>query len=89
MSRPSRIFISTPGQVVTSQTQLAFRFRNDDGSESTATWAAAENINITAASLDTRRVRALINATGDPDLSQYQIEYKLLTDPDSAYKKIN
>ena len=29
-------------------TQSRFRWRNDDGSETTATWAAAENTNITA-----------------------------------------
>lgn len=61
-------------------TQEGFRFRNDDGSESAATWAAAQDAGATAATGTTVRVRVLVDATGDPAATQYQLETKLSTD---------
>jgi hypothetical protein len=57
--------------------QLAARFRNDDGSEATATWAATENTNLMAAA-GTKRVRAQLNNTGDPAaiIPQWEFRYK-------------
>jgi hypothetical protein len=46
-------------------TQSGFRFRHDDGSETGATWDAAENTNISAAA-GTKRVRAALKASGNP-----------------------
>jgi hypothetical protein len=68
------------GSLVTATVeQEGFRWRNDDGSETTATWAAAQDANLTAP-LDTpKRLRVLVNATGDYPSSQYQLEYRIKT----------
>lgn len=60
--------------------QEGFRFRNDDGSETTATWVAAQDTGVTFP-LDTNlRLRDLINAVGDPASKTFRIDYKLSTD---------
>ena len=66
--------------------QEGFRFRKDDGDETTATWDAAQDANIQAPAGTTKRLRFIVNATGDPDATQYQLEGKLSTD--SAWTKI-
>lgn len=53
-----------------------FRFRNDDGSESAATWKASQDTNITLAADTAARLRLLVNATGDPAGKQFQLEYR-------------
>jgi hypothetical protein len=55
--------------------QEGFRFRNDDGSESAATWKAAQDTDVDLISESKFRLRTLINATGDPASSQFRIEY--------------
>lgn len=55
--------------------QADYRVRNDDGSETGATWAAAQGSDPTSWPMGTRaRLRFLINATGDPGPSAFQIE---------------
>ncbi len=54
--------------------QEGFRFRNDDGSESTATWREVQDTNDNVARVTTIRLRMLINATNDPNSQGYQIE---------------
>jgi hypothetical protein len=56
--------------------QEGFRFRNDDGSETTATWKANQDVNITAAADTAARLRMLLNATGDPASIGAQLEYR-------------
>jgi hypothetical protein len=56
--------------------QEGFRFRNDDGSESAATWKADQDVNITLAADTAFRLRALLNATGDPASIGAQAEYR-------------
>lgn len=56
--------------------QDGFRFRNDDGSETTATWAAAQNGTMTAGTMVNRRLRFLLQATADPAASQFRLEYR-------------
>lgn len=56
--------------------QEGFRFRNDDGSESAATWKANQDTNITLAADTAARLRMLVNATGDPASKNYQLEYR-------------
>jgi hypothetical protein len=48
---------------VSAWTQVAFRFRNDDGSETTATWQAAQNTNISLPVNTPLRLRFLIDET--------------------------
>jgi hypothetical protein len=56
--------------------QEGFRFRNDDGSESAATWKANQDTNITLAADTAARIRMLLNATGDPASIGAQLEYR-------------
>jgi len=60
--------------------QEGFRFRNDDGSETTATWRAAQDTNVSVAEGVNVRLRLLINTTGDEDTLKYLLMYKKSTD---------
>ena len=57
--------------------QEGFRWRDDDGSESGASPLAAQDAQITRAISTNTRLRALINATGDPASAGYQLEWRL------------
>ncbi len=61
--------------------QEGFRFRNDDGSESGATWKANQDANVTVPKNQNTRLRMLINATGDPAADSYQLEWRKTNDP--------
>ena len=67
----------TPSSVSTDQEGA--RFRNDDGSETTATWAASQDSNITKPLGANLRTRFLINAAGDPASAAYTLYYKKST----------
>ena len=56
--------------------QYAFRFYEDDGSESGSTAAAAEDTNITAGASETKRLRIGIDATADPAAAQFKLQYR-------------
>jgi len=60
--------------------QEGFRFRNDNGSETTATWRAAQDTNVSVAEGANVRLRILINTTGDEDTLKYLLMYKKSTD---------
>lgn len=66
--------------------QEGFRWRADDGSESAASWLAAQDTNITRMADTPTRLRTLLNATGDPASFTPQLEYKLSSD--STYIKV-
>jgi hypothetical protein len=53
-----------PAAVMTLE-QEGYRFRNDDGSESTATWLADQDTNITRRAGVNVRLRVITNITGD------------------------
>ena len=57
--------------------QEGFRFRNDDGSESAATWKANQDTNITLAADTAFRLRFLLKATGNPDSIDAQAEARI------------
>ncbi|MGH9878833.1 MAG: hypothetical protein ACRD5H_14470, partial [Nitrososphaerales archaeon] len=59
--------------------QAGFRGRNDDGSETTATWKAAENTNWSQAVDENLRVRLILDETtgGDPAIADYRLQYNL------------
>jgi hypothetical protein len=67
--------------------QSHYRFRNDDGSETTATWAAAEDTNVTIAALTPKRLRVEIGATGNPASAAYKLQYRKVGD--STWRDIN
>jgi hypothetical protein len=57
--------------------QHSFRFRNDDGSETTATWAANLNTNHTIPAGENKRLRFLVNTeSGTPGASVFVLQYK-------------
>jgi hypothetical protein len=66
--------------------QEGFRFRADDGSQTTATWLAAQDTNIGRDINLNTRLRVLLNANGDLTSTQYQLEYKKSTD--SVWSKV-
>ena len=61
-------------------TQLRFRWRMDDGNEDGATWAQAESANITVPAGDVRRLRFLVDTSGDTASVTYQLEMKEAND---------
>ena len=76
-----------PTTVFATIEQEGFRFRNDNGSETTASWIASQDTNISREININTRLRVLLNATGDPASAQYQLEYKKSTE--NLYKKIS
>ena len=66
--------------------QEGFRFRNDDGTETSATWRQAQDVNDSITKQTNFRLRALVNATGDPATAQYQLEFR--KKGTSVYKKV-
>ncbi len=64
--------------------EYAYRWRNDDGTESTAT-TAANNAILTTTGNVAKRLRVGVNTTGSIGASQFQLEWKRSTDADSAY----
>ncbi len=61
--------------------QDSFRFRNDDGSESGATWKASEDTDATANSNENFRLRVQVDTAGDLPSEQFQLEFKRLARP--------
>lgn len=55
--------------------QEGFRWRNDDGSETTATWRQSQDVDDTVATETPIRIRMLINATNDPSPAYYKLQY--------------
>jgi hypothetical protein len=66
--------------------QTHFRFRNDDGSESAATWLATEDTSVTQPLSTNTRLRMQVDTGGASGSQQYQLEYKKSTD--GAYKAV-
>lgn len=57
--------------------QEGYRWRADDGSETTATWLATQDTNITRAPGLNTRLRALVDSTGgDPNAEPLKLEYR-------------
>lgn len=61
--------------------QEGFRFRNDDADEDSATWSAAQDTTITLPIETPKRLRVLVNATGNPTSKSLQLEYRKVGDP--------
>ena len=56
--------------------QEGFRFRNDDGSETTATWKDNQDVNITQAKNVATRLRILTDTVNDSPTAQITLQYK-------------
>ena len=71
------LIFAAPSAASASADQEGARVRNDDGSETTATWAAAQDANYDGVDLDTNiRIRFLIDATDDLASTAFALEYK-------------
>jgi hypothetical protein len=69
--------------------QEGFRWRNDDGSETTATWKADQDTTLNPLVKETAaRLRYLLNATGDPAEVSVELQYRLQGDPDSEWEAV-
>jgi hypothetical protein len=68
--------------------QEGWRTRNDDGSETTATWKGAQDTKINVSSQSNFRLRGILNFTGDEASKQYKIQYKESGDPDAEWRDV-
>lgn len=75
--------VYTPAGSGPTLVQSAFRFRNDNGSESAATWAADENAPLTGN--NRMRLRLQVDATNDPAAGALRLEHRrrLTVDPET------
>ena len=62
------LFVLALSQAYANITQGNYRWRNDDGTETSATWKAAENMSVTLGST-TEKIRLRFNITADPNNS--------------------
>ncbi len=69
--------------------QEGFRWRNDDGSESAATWRQAQDVDDSVGKEENIRVRVLSDSAGaDPPTSTATLQYKLDTDPTTEWRDV-
>ncbi len=66
--------------------QEGYRFRNDDGSEITATWIDTQDLNVELAPGESLRLRILVNATDDPAPKGFRLEGQKVGDP--TFRKV-
>lgn len=71
-------------------TQEGYRWRNDDGSETTATWAENQDIDhmMEYGSTDNIRLRVLGDFSGDPVTEATELQYKEVGDADTEWRKV-
>ncbi len=67
-------YLSPKGYFDTGMTQAHYRWRNDDGSESAATFAVTEDKKMGLAKQTTKRLRFLVNNTGGTTLPAFQLQ---------------
>jgi hypothetical protein len=77
-------FIGATSEVMV---QNSYRFRNDDGNETGATWLAALNTAINLAKTTATRIRVLLNTTGNYASVAPQLEYRK-KDYGEQFKKV-
>lgn len=87
MSRISRIWLSFESDT-DGITQAAFRWGNDDGSESAYTFAELQNVILTQAGSVPAIVRFLINTVGDSAAMQLKLQVKRSTGPESEWRDV-
>ncbi|OQY16720.1 MAG: hypothetical protein B6I36_09865 [Desulfobacteraceae bacterium 4572_35.1] len=72
-----------------SLTQEGYRVRNDDGSETTATWKAAQDTPATGVSASQNvRLRVIVDAEGDAPSQTYKLQYKRNGDAASEWRDL-
>lgn len=68
--------------------QEGYRWRNDDGSESAATFRQLQDVVDTVDKAENIRIRTLLDASGDPPTVTRTVQYKRDDEPDSEYRTI-
>lgn len=68
--------------------QEGFRFRLDDDDENSATWAAAQDTNITAPAGAVRRLRMILDTIGDAPSMQRQLWVRRITPSATPWRKV-
>jgi hypothetical protein len=68
--------------------QEGYRWRNDDGSESAATFRQLQDVVDTVDKAENIRIRTLLDATGNPPTTTRTVQYKRDDEPDSEYRTI-
>lgn len=68
--------------------QEGYRFREDDGNESGASWTAVQDTNITRVADINTRLRILTDYTGNPNTEAAALQYRLVGDADSEWRSI-
>ncbi len=68
--------------------QEGYRWRNDDGSETTATWKENQDTTTSIAKTTTTRLRVIIATTNDYDTTQFQLEVVKNGDASSEWEAI-
>lgn len=86
MSRLSRIWVGE-GAAVTV-TQAAFRWGNDDGSESAYTFINAQNVDLNQGGAVSAILRYLVDTTGDAPAMQLKLQVKRSTGPESEWRDV-
>ena len=76
------------GNILPIYDQEGFQFRNDDGTEVTATDVGAQDAGMSEDVNVRKRLRILVNVTNVPDPFGYRLEVKKSTDSDASYKVI-
>lgn len=73
-----------------SRDQEGYRWRDDDGSESTASWHESQDTShqMDYGSTDNIRLRVLTDYTGDPPAEAITLEYKEVGDADTEWRSI-
>jgi hypothetical protein len=70
------IVVGTVNITPSTTIQDSFRWRNDDGSESAATWLATQNTAVTQPMTSNIRLRVLVDNTANPPVKKYRLEYR-------------
>ena len=80
-----KIYYTPPAVTVE---QEGFRWRNDDGTEITATWIEAQDTDAEIAKETNTRIRFLIDAEGNPAGSTFELQYKRSADGAAEWRKV-
>lgn len=68
--------------------QEGYRWRNDDGSESTATWRQNQDTVDTVGKEQTVRLRVLLDASGNPAAQQATLQYRRADEGASEWRNV-
>ena len=80
--------ITFTGTPLATADQEGFRWRDDDGSESAASWLDAQDVDITRGKEVNTRLRILVDYTGDPAAEQATLQYKRSDEAASEWRNL-